>query len=202
MAMLERLKKRGKPEWTLARRLEKSNSMRGSKNPNFGKPMPLARKVLALKTLRISRAKLKKDHPEIVAATNSKISKSVIAAHAAGKLHTWGKGGHFYSYKNDKMLHYSSSYEKRFMNELEINPEVISYDKCRSSIEYELEGKIHRYLPDFVINWSNGLKEIIEVKPKCFIGFGVNPTKFAYAEPYCKSKGYEFRVVTEFDSLL
>jgi hypothetical protein len=42
----------------------------------------------------------------------------------------------------------------------------LKYDRCKSIIKYLKDGKIRKNIPDFYVIYTDGQKQIIEVKPK------------------------------------
>lgn len=126
-------------------------------------------------------------------------------------------------YKGDPTnIVYRSRWESFFMSKLDLNDAVISWASEEVIIKYRspLDGKIHRYFPDFYVKSRSPdgkiTEMIIEIKPfketqepkqnknrnryltevKTYV---INKTKWDYARAYCASKGWEFIVVTEKD---
>jgi len=77
-----------------------------------------------------------------------------------------GKRGYFYSKKNCKKVYYRSSWELQAYKILELMKEVKNYFIEPLRIPYLFNGTIHNYLPDILIKYKNGIKELIEIKPK------------------------------------
>jgi len=127
-------------------------------------------------------------------------------------------------YKGDPTnIVYRSSWELRLMSYFDERADVIWWKSEETIIPYRspIDGKIHRYFPDFLINTRNkqGLNEtlMIEVKPlaqtkepkkqskvtKRYLNevytWGTNSAKWAAAEEYCKDKGWKFVIMTEKD---
>jgi hypothetical protein len=117
---------------------------------------------------------------------------------------------------------YRSSWEKRCMSYFDRTDEIISWASEEISIPYRspVDGKIHRYFPDFLIRVKTGDKTktiMIEVKPykqtqppkqrsrvtKQYITevttWGVNQAKWKAAEEYCKDRNWEFSILSEID---
>lgn len=118
---------------------------------------------------------------------------------------------------------YRSLWERRVMVHLDENPNVIEWSNEEIVIPYlsPVDGRWHRYFPDFFIRVKNkvGLIEgfILEVKPekqslppqqrsritKAYIQevvtFGINEAKWKAANEYCKDRNWKFKVITEKD---
>ena len=126
-------------------------------------------------------------------------------------------------YKGDPTnIVYRSGWELKFMLYLDSRPEIVSWSSEETIIPYRspLDGKIHRYFPDFIVTKINkqGKREttLIEVKPykqtippkktkgksnKTFITevhtWGVNEAKWKAAKEFCKDRGWNFEIFTE-----
>jgi hypothetical protein len=124
---------------------------------------------------------------------------------------------------NPTNIIYRSGWELKLMLYLDGHKDVISWGSEEVIIPYRspLDGKIHRYFPDFLVTKMNkdGLKEtaLIEVKPKSQTQppkkqekitrryltevktWGVNEAKWKAAVEYCKNKGWSFHIFTEIE---
>jgi hypothetical protein len=116
---------------------------------------------------------------------------------------------------------YRSSWEARFMHKFDIEEWVVAWSSEEIIVPYvsPVDGKTHRYFPDFVIKVKNRHGEMktwmIEVKPKKqtlppekkkrvtkqyiteVTSWGVNQAKWKSAKEYCLDRGWEFVVFTE-----
>lgn len=115
---------------------------------------------------------------------------------------------------------YRSGWERKIMIHFDFNTNVIKWGSEEISIPYRgIEGKPHRYYPDFfaVVKQKDGsLKEyLIEVKPyaqtvepvapkkktKSFmyklLQYDKNVRKWEAAKNYCYKKNWEFLILTE-----
>lgn len=115
---------------------------------------------------------------------------------------------------------FRSSWEKAVMIFLDNNPNVLKWGSEEIQIPYinENDGNIHRYFLDFYIEFTNGKKIIVEVKPysqtqapqkipgkklvryieecKTFIK---NMSKWKYAKRWAQENGMKFQIWTERD---
>ena len=91
---------------------------------------------------------------------------------------------------NNKDINVRSTWEMYLCHYLDANGIEFEYEPF--FIEYLFNGKVHKYYPDFYIPEIN---LVIEVKPKCFLGYDVNISKIEAV----KSHGYNFRYITEDD---
>lgn len=116
---------------------------------------------------------------------------------------------------------FRSSWEKRFMIFLDNHDSIISWSSEEIVVPYfwELDGKMHRYYPDFIVTMKTRqgvVKMMIEVKPysqtiaptktgrkkeKTFLmeveTYTKNVAKWKAAELYCKERNWLFRIITE-----
>ncbi len=107
------------------------------------------------------------------------------------------------------------------MDHLDRHPDVIQWASEEFSIPYlsPLDNRIHRYFPDFWVKMKNknGIIEtvVIEIKPKSqtipptpktkvtkkYINevktWGINSSKWKYAEQFCKERKWKFQIITE-----
>ncbi len=126
-------------------------------------------------------------------------------------------------YKGDvQNIIYRSSWELKFMQWCDRNPNVIEYASEEFCIPYlsPIDGRVHRYFPDFIMKvkeQSGQVKNyIIEIKPKkqtvppvqtskkrnrTFINevktYAVNEAKWKAAEEWCKDRLLKFMIITE-----
>ena len=118
---------------------------------------------------------------------------------------------------------YRSSWELKAMNAFDLNPGILywSSEECIVPYYWELDGKMHRYFPDFIIiaNSKNGPgKAMIEIKPyketippvmkkgkrkKTMVEevktWSKNQAKWAAAAEYCSKRDMDFIKMTEYD---
>lgn len=116
---------------------------------------------------------------------------------------------------------YRSGWEKRVMESLDDNLNVVSWGSEEIVIPYKspVDNKIHRYYVDFyveAIDKSGSVKTmLLEVKPHAqtlepkrpkrntrrylteVVTYGVNQAKWKAAEEYCHYRGWQFMILTE-----
>jgi hypothetical protein len=125
-------------------------------------------------------------------------------------------------YKGNPMnIIYRSSWEAKLMIYLDQHPSVIQWSSEEFSIPYRspIDGRIHRYFPDFCVKMKNKDEIIetilIEVKPlkqtippkvqtkpsKKYITevkiWGVNSAKWKAAKEFCEDRKWTFKIMTE-----
>ena len=127
-------------------------------------------------------------------------------------------------YKGDPTnIIYRSSWELKFMRFCDLREDVIEWQSEEIIIPYRhpLDGKIHRYYPDFrlkVKNKTNNIENwIIEIKPDKFTkeprpqqrrtrkyinevkNYAINTYKWDAARYFCKKRNWKFKILTEKD---
>jgi len=127
-------------------------------------------------------------------------------------------------YEGDALnIIYRSSWELKAMQHFDLNPNVLSWQSEEFHIPYfdPTTGRTRRYFPDFKIKIRTIKGDIvtlvIEVKPrsqtiepkpkkkltKSYITevttWATNSAKWQYAKEYCADRGWEFRLMTEFE---
>lgn len=114
-----------------------------------------------------------------------------------------------------------SSWERKFCQWADLNPDIIQWASEEISITYlsPIDHKVHRYYPDFLIkvNEQSGKTQtyLVEVKPerqtqppkkgkrvtKSFIyeskTWMVNQAKWKAADEFCKDRAIQFKIITE-----
>lgn len=112
-------------------------------------------------------------------------------------------------------IRFLSSWELRFMNFCDKNPNVLKWGSEEFRIKYynPIKQKVCDYIPDFLIKYKdrNGLivTEVIEIKPKKQTVVGkkvstydkvqlvINHAKWTAAKAFCDQHSVKFRVLTE-----
>lgn len=112
---------------------------------------------------------------------------------------------------------YRSLLERRFMVYCDMNPDIIQWASEEISIKYvsPLDGRLHRYFPDFIVETAKKKQYMIEVKPyrQCMppkkkkrvsrvylhekLTFSKNQAKWKAARAWCKLHRMEFKIFTE-----
>jgi hypothetical protein len=105
--------------------------------------------------------------------------------------------GYFQSEKCGRDFYYRSGMECEILECLEQIPGVVKWDYESIEIPYFFEGKLHKYIPDFIITYSTGEIEIIECKPSKQTDLPKNKAKAAAAEEYCRARGWSYNYLTE-----
>lgn len=124
---------------------------------------------------------------------------------------------------NSSQIIYRSLWELKLMNYLDLHKDVIQWSSEELTIPYRspIDGKVHRYFPDFVVKkrTSSGTVEtvMIEVKPKKqtvpptpqtakskkyireVMTWGINSAKWKAAQSFCEDKKWKFQIMTEDD---
>ena len=113
------------------------------------------------------------------------------------------------SLSNEPII-YRSSYELKFINWLEWNKNVKCWgSECITIPYYYIDKKTHQYHPDYFVEFVNGDKLVVEIKPHnqpikpmnengwAGTEYTKNMSKWRAAQDFCKAKGYQFKILTE-----
>jgi len=120
-------------------------------------------------------------------------------------------------YKGDSTkIIYRSLWERKFMVYCDTHSEILEWGSEEIIIPYisPIDGKKHRYFPDFYIKTSNQDRFLVEIKPKAqtkppkkrkrtsrylyeIKTWGVNQAKWEAADSVCKRNGWKFIILTE-----
>lgn len=128
-------------------------------------------------------------------------------------------------YKGDPTkIIYRSLWERKLMLYLDQHPEVILWSSEEFFIPYKspIDGKYHRYFPDFWVKKKDGRVMVIEVKPRAqtrppdplkknktptgrvsrrYLNevrtWGINEAKWKAAKEFCDDRRWEFKLMTE-----
>lgn len=92
---------------------------------------------------------------------------------------------------------YDSLLERNYMQELEQMGGVVSWTKDHGiRIPYRLLGFIPRnYLPDFLVTFADGTKELHETKGAGFLAWQETHAKRRAADTWCKQRGMVYRFI-------
>jgi len=93
---------------------------------------------------------------------------------------------------------YDSDLEKYYMVELDWMQGVKSWTKKHSiKIPYQLLFFKRHYIPDFLVEFNDGSKEIHETKGLPFLFLLSTKMKKISAEEYCKKMGWKYKFITK-----
>lgn len=88
-------------------------------------------------------------------------------------LHKWCKQGWHWSPKIQREVFYRSGYERQYMEQLDADESVAWYEYEPRSVRitYEFEGAKKIYKPDFLVQYVDGTKRLVELKSTWTITF-------------------------------
>lgn len=88
-----------------------------------------------------------------------------------------------------------SSYETKYAEILEADPDVVRFTYEPFKIPYKVRGRKKNYIPDFLVEYACGRQLLVEVKPAKLVGLPRNKAKFKAGENH----KIDFVVITEED---
>lgn len=91
---------------------------------------------------------------------------------------------------------YDSDMERKMMVRLEGDPEVVKWQKRHTvSIQWiDTQGKRRNYRPDFIVEYADGRKTIIEVKDPSRVDSPSVRRKRSAAEEWCRKRGMSYEI--------
>ena len=100
---------------------------------------------------------------------------------------------------HEHIASYDSLLERDYMIELEQDPAIKNWTKKHGiKIPYSFLGLFMRhYLPDFLIEYNDGSKELHEGKGLPLLFWGSTKAKRAAAQEWCKKQGMRYKVITQ-----
>lgn len=124
-----------------------------------------------------------------------KISESITNKYLDGGFE-WSRGTYL-STKMKETFYYRSSWELKYMIQLDQDNSVISWIYEPFWVPYSKDGDKHRHIPDFVIEYLDGHKEIHEVGVKK-LKEEVFAEKVSAIKEFCQKNNYLFKIVEFF----
>lgn len=93
---------------------------------------------------------------------------------------------------------YQSDLERKMMERLETDPTVKKWTKRHSVTIQWVDGQKHmrRYCPDFLVEYTDGTKALIEVKDPSRLDSEDVKRKRKAAEIWCKQRGMSYTIAT------
>lgn len=163
---------------------------KGERNPSYGRDRS---EVLSYARQFQKRNGMKGNHHSI--AAREKMSLRKVEAIANGTFdilsNNRGQKSWYTSSKTKEMLHADSFLEVCRMKELDEDASVLKWTKRHGiRIEYQYEGVVRHYVPDFLITLTTGDIVIEEVKGRVL---DVDNIKEQAAIRYCKQHGFKYQ---------
>lgn len=97
---------------------------------------------------------------------------------------------------------YRSSWEQKYMEYLDTNPDVTKWSYEKLIIEYISNNKtkkIRKYYPDFQIEYSSGEKVVVEIKPSRKLKQLNILKKISAAIKWCIEHDMTYKILTEIE---
>lgn len=93
---------------------------------------------------------------------------------------------------------YDSALEREYVVELERDPAVKTWTKKHGiRIPYHFFGFTRHYLPDFLVEYQDGSRELHETKGLPLLLWVSTRLKGESAEGYCKKQGWKYKRITK-----
>lgn len=108
--------------------------------------------------------------------------------------------GEHVSPKSPNVCRFRSGWELRYMQHLDADPNVVSYEYEALVIPYVSNvrtGKMRKYLPDLVVRYADGRVEVVEIKQSRKVHTPPIVKKSRAARDWCAVNGATYVMVTE-----
>jgi hypothetical protein len=105
--------------------------------------------------------------------------------------------GWYESTKMNKSLRYRSGYECTVYECLDCRNDIQAFEPEPFEIPYLNGTEMRKYRPDLLVVYTDGRKELWEIKPHDQQHLQINKDKWHAAENFCQEQGWDFVVVTE-----
>lgn len=154
--------------------------------------------------VRDMRAHFKAKHPNRPMPKNCQMKTTVWRDFSSnGKKKTSSKpikfneGWHESPKNNGAKVYYRSGYEKQVYECLEKDTDVKSFVAEPFKVPYYYKNEWHNYKPDLKVEYTDGVVEIWEIKPKNQTDYEQNKAKWKAMHEYAQNIGWKFNVITE-----
>ncbi len=154
------------------------------------------------KNISEGRKKMLDAQGGLLKETKEKLSKAAVEQHINGfDPNTHHARGRHISSKSSKIIKYRSSYEKKALMKLDEDDNVVKYEyESRNSVvKYQnpIKGITSSYLIDLTVEYKDGTKKLIEVKPNKWLQDPVIAAKIAAGHDFAIQNNMEFEVWEE-----
>jgi len=97
---------------------------------------------------------------------------------------------------------YRSGWEQKYMEYLDSDPNIVAWSYEKLAIEYvsnQRTKKIRKYYPDFQVEYKDGKKIIVEIKPSRKLGQATVVKKIRAAKEWCTAHDLTYKILTEIE---
>ena len=97
---------------------------------------------------------------------------------------------------------FRSGWEQKYCVYLDSHPDVLTWSYEKTVIEYisnKRTGKVRKYYPDFYIEFKDGSKKVVEIKPKRKLQQATVLKKATAARQWCMTHGATYELLTEIE---
>jgi hypothetical protein len=95
------------------------------------------------------------------------------------------------------MVHCEGPNERDYVQLLEYDPMVVSFEEQPCTIEYIFDQNKRLYTSDFAVYWRHQQPSLVECKPESKMADSENLQKWTAARLWCEQHHYTFMVVTD-----
>lgn len=135
-------------------------------------------------------------HSDETRAKQSEAKTRLIIEGKFKPYETRCRNGDHKSDKAGRTMHYRSGWEFAVMKHLDVNPDVMTYEYESVRVSYRYNDNKRWHVPDFIITFHDGRREMWEVKPETYIDTEKVKLKSEAARVYCEQNGMRYLVFT------
>lgn len=105
------------------------------------------------------------------------------------------KRGKYKNKKKNQYEYYASGFELEYMKKFDADDSIVIWTKKHKIIiEYEIDNKKHRYYPDFLVEYKDGNKKLIETKGRVY-DENILLEKNKAADKWCKKNNMTYEII-------
>lgn len=162
---------------------------------NKGKTKETDERVRKNGAATLGRKKSKEHKQKISASVSNNIVNKQI------KTNSYYKHGSYFSKLNNKEFWYRSSYELeayKLLDNEDMQNIIKSWDvECLRISYIDENNQIRNTIPDILIEYKSGKKQLIDIKPSCRLNEKINILRHKACEKYCKENNIIYSIWTE-----
>jgi hypothetical protein len=198
----ESLKLSYKNDPTASERRAKSIHERNINDPESRKRRSNATKLMATEDYRMKMSRIiseRYQNPKEREKTGLASKRMWMNPSDAMKHRRRNSSIDYYSDYENKIIHLDSKWELKFIENCKLNPNIKSVLREPIMIWYydSTTSKMRRYFPDFLVEYNNGKKELIEIKPNYLLTDPIVKAKESYSIKYCSENNLSYKFITE-----
>jgi hypothetical protein len=160
--------------------------------------MSAARKGVPKSEITRQKMSLSRQDPNTPAnrARREATSRNNVQRNQTGK--DFNVKGHYPATKakSSPVAYRSTSIELRLMQQFDADPKVLTWESPLTVAYQNVDGSLAHALPDFLVEFTDGTRRVVEGKGPHLLTRYLTGPKFAAVQGWCRREGVPFSVVT------